>query len=193
MEVRTVDVVSRVLKFWYDQDAPDLAADGDYRMAWFKKDDAFDEAIRNQFVTDVTAAANGKLDGIRETAAGVLALCILLDQFPRNLYRGSSQAFATDPIALETAKDAIARGLDYELGKTRRMFLYLPFEHSENLDDQNTSVELFKASNDEQTYRYALEHYYVISRFGRFPGRNAALGRESSEEETGFLKKFGAF
>ena len=193
MEVRTVDVVSRVLKFWYDQDAPDLAADGDYRMAWFKKDDAFDEAIRNQFVTDVTAAANGKLDGIRETAAGVLALCILLDQFPRNLYRGSPQAFATDPIALETAKDAIDRGLDNELGKMRRMFLYLPFEHSENLDDQNTSVELFKASNDEQAYRYALEHYYVISRFGRFPGRNAALGRESSEEETRFLKKFGAY
>jgi len=193
MEVRTVDVVSRVLKFWYDQDAPDLAADGDYRMAWFKKDDAFDETIRNQFVTDVTAAANGKLDGIRETAAGVLALCILLDQFPRNLHRGSPQAFATDPIALETAKDAIDRGLDHELGKTRRMFLYLPFEHSENLDDQNTSVELFKASNDEQAYRYALEHYYVISRFGRFPGRNAALGRESSEQEIRFLKKFRAY
>ena len=193
MEVRTVDVVSRVLKFWYDQDAPDLAADGDYRMAWFKKDDAFDETIRNQFVTDVTAAANGKLDGIRETAAGVLALCILLDQFPRNLHRGSPQAFATDPIALETAKDAIDRGLDNELGKMRRMFLYLPFEHSENLDDQNTSVELFKASNDEQAYRYALEHYYVISRFGRFPGRNAALGRESSEQEIRFLKKFRAY
>ena len=188
-----MDVISRVLEFWYDQDAPDLAADGDYRMAWFKKDDAFDEAIRNQFVTDVTAAANGKLDNIRETAAGVLALCILLDQFPRNLYRGSPQAFATDSIALETAKDAIARGLDHELGKTRRMFLYLPFEHSENLDDQNASVELFKASNDEQTYRYALEHYYVISRFGRFPGRNAALGRESSEEEIRFLEKFGAY
>ena len=122
-----------------------------------------------------------------------MALCILLDQFPRNLHRGSPQAFATDPIALETAKDAIDRGLDNELGKTRRMFLYLPFEHSENLDDQNTSVELFKASNDEQTYRYALEHYYVISRFGRFPGRNAALGRESSEEEIRFLKKFGTY
>ncbi len=193
MEVRRMDVISRVLEFWYDQDALDLAADGDYRMAWFKKDDAFDEAIRNQFVTDVTAAANGKLDDIRETAAGVLALCILLDQFPRNLYRGSPQAFAADSIALETAKDAIARGLDHELGKTRRMFLYMPFEHSENLDDQNTSVELFKASNDEQTYRYALEHYYVISRFGRFPGRNAALGRESSEEEIRFLEKFGAY
>ena len=188
-----MDVVSRVLKFWYDQDAPDLAADGDYRMVWFKKDDAFDEAIRDQFVTDVMAAANGELDEIRGTAAGVLALCILLDQFPRNLYRGSPQAFASDPIALETAKDAIARGLDNELGKTRRMFLYLPFEHSENLDNQNTSVELFKASNDEQSYPYALEHYYVISRFGRFPGRNAALGRGSSEEEIGFLKKFGAF
>ena len=130
-----MDVVSRVLKFWYNQDEPDLAADGDYRTAWFEKDDAFDQAIRNQFVTDVMAAANGELDEIRETAAGVLALCLLLDQFPRNLYRGSPQAFVSDPIALETAKDAIARDLDNELGKTRRMFLYLPFEHSENLDD----------------------------------------------------------
>ena len=123
------------------------------------------------------AAANEKLDEIRETAAGVLALSILFDQFPRNLYRGSLQAFASDPIALEAAKYAIARILDNELGKTRRMFLYLPFEHFENLDDQNTSVELFKASNDERTCRNTLKHYYVISQFGRFPGRNAALGR----------------
>ena len=193
MEVRTVDVVSRVLKFWYDEDALDLAADGDYRMAWFKKDNAFDEAIRDQFEADVRSAANGNLDDLKETAAGVLALCILLDQFPRNLYRGLPQAFATDLIALAIAKGAIDRGLDQELGKTRRMFLYLPFEHSENLDNQNTSVELFKASNDEQSYRYALEHYYVISRFGRFPGRNAALGRESSEEEIRFLEEFGAY
>ena len=188
-----MDVVSRVLKFWYDEDALDLAADGGYRMVWFKKDNAFDEAIRDQFEADVRAAANGNLDDLKETAAGVLALCILLDQFPRNLYRGLPQAFATDLIALATAKDAIDRGLDQELGKTRRMFLYLPFEHSENLDNQNTSVELFKASNDEQSYLYALEHYYVISRFGRFPGRNAALGRESSKEEIRFLEEFGAY
>jgi uncharacterized protein (DUF924 family) len=193
MEIRSMDVVSRVLNFWYDEDALDLVADGDYRMAWFKKDNAFDEAIRDQFEADVRAAANGNLDDLKETTAGVLALCILLDQFPRNLYRGLPQAFATDLIALATAKDAIDRGVDQKLGKTRRMFLYLPFEHSENLDNQNTSVELFKASNDEQSYLYALEHYYVISRFGRFPGRNAALGRESSKEEFRFLEEFGAY
>lgn len=96
-------------------------------------------------------------------------------------------------LVVAMAKDAIARGLDHGLGKTRRMFLYLPFEHSEALDDQNTSVELFKTSNDEKNYLHAPEHYYVISQFGRFPGRNAALGRESSEEGIGFLKKFGAF
>ena len=188
-----MDIVSRVLNFWYGEDSPNLAADGDFRMIWFKKDDAFDQSIRDQFEVDVMAAANGELDGLKETAAGALALCILLDQFPRNLYRGSAQAFASDSIALSAAKDAILRGLDQELGKTRRMFIYLPFEHSEKLDDQNTSVELFKASNDERAYRYALEHYYIISRFSRFPGRNVALGRESSEDEIRFLEKFRAY
>ena len=199
MEIRealkeaTMDTLTSVLRFWYDEDAPDLAADGDYRMAWFKKDADFDDAIRDQFEDTVRAAAQGELDELRETPGGVLTLCILLDQFPRNLYRGSPQAFATDPLALDIAKGAIARGLDQQLGMTRRMFLYLPFEHSENMDDQNTSVELFKASRDDTTYPYALEHYYVISRFGRFPGRNAALGRESTPEELSFLEKFGAY
>ena len=188
-----MDVVSRVLKFWYGEEPLDLAADGNYRTAWFKKNDAFDQAIRSCFENDVLAAADGKLDDLKETTAGVLTFCILLDQFPRNLYRGSPQAFAGDPIALETAKDAIARGLDQKLGKTRRMFIYLPFEHSENVDDQITAVELFKTLKDEKTYRYALEHYYIISRFGRFPGRNVALGRESSKEEIRFLEKFRAF
>ena len=188
-----MEVVSRVLAFWYDETTPDLAADGDYRMAWFTKDEAFDQAIREGFEADVARAASGELHALRDTAEGCLVLCVLMDQFPRNLYRGSPQAFATDAKALGIARHAVAQGFDKQLGKTRRMFLYLPFEHSENLNDQNTSVELFKASNDEQTYPYALEHYYVISRFGRFPGRNAALGRETTPEEAAFLEKFGAY
>lgn len=188
-----MDTTARVLRFWYDEENSDLAADGESRMAWFKKDAAFDRAIRDRFEADVQAAARGDLDELRETAAGVLTLCILLDQFPRNLYRGSPRAFATDPLALGVAKDAVARGFDRRLGVTRRMFVYLPFEHSEDMDDQNASVELFKALQDQAAYSYALEHYYVISRFGRFPGRNAALGRESTPEELAFLEKFGAY
>ena len=188
-----MDVVERVLSFWYDKESPNLAADGDHRMAWFNKDDAFDKAIRVQFEDDVTAAANGEYDALRKTVEGVLTLSILLDQFPRNLYRGSPQAFATDALALDIVKGAVASGFDTELGKTRRMFLYLPFEHSENLDDQDMAVRLFKALNDEQSYNYALEHYYVISRFSRFPGRNAALGRDSTPEELAFLEVFGAY
>ena len=188
-----MDVVERVLSFWYDVEFLDLAADGDHRMVWFKKDDAFDKAIRNQFQADVTAAANGEYDVLCETVEGVLTLSILLDQFPRNLHRGSPRAFATDALALDIVKSAVASGFDAELGKTRRMFLYFPFEHSENLEDQDMSVWLFRALKDEQSYNYAIEHYYVISRFGRFPGRNAALGRNSTPEELEFLKLFGAY
>lgn len=188
-----MDVQERVLAFWFDEPAPDLAADGEARVAWFKKDEAFDQAIRDGFEADVAAAMAGELDGLMETAAGALALCILLDQFPRNLYRGQAKAFDADPKAREIARHAVAQGFDQELGKTRRTFIYLPFEHSENMDDQNTSVELFKAADNPNTYTYALEHYYVISRFGRFPGRNAALGRETTPEEAAFLEKFGAY
>ncbi len=188
-----MEVVSRVLQFWYDEPAPDPAADGEYNTAWFEKNDAFDQAIRDGFEIDVAAAAAGELDALRETPQGCLTLCILLDQFPRNLYRGSAQAFATDPVALSVARHAVANEFHLQLGLTRRMFVYLPFEHSENMEDQNRSVELFKASNDATTYPYALEHYYVISRFGRFPGRNAALGRETTPEEAVFLEKFGSY
>ena len=188
-----MEVVKRVLSFWYDEENPDLAADGEFRAAWFKKDGAFDKTIRENFEVDVTAAAKGEYDELRKTVEGVLTLVILLDQFPRNLYRGSPQAFATDSLAREIVKAAIESSFDAELGKTRRIFLYLPFEHSENLEDQDMAVRLFKALNHKESYAYALEHYYVISRFSRFPGRNIALGRDSSQEELDFLKRFGAF
>ena len=188
-----MDVVVRVLSFWYNEENPDPSADGSYRSAWFKKDSTFDKQIRDQFETDVIAAANGQYKNLCNTPAGALTLSILLDQFPRNLYRGSPRAFATDTLALKIAKQAIKSGFDLKLGKTRRMFLYLPFEHSENLKDQDMAVRLFKASKDDQTYPYALEHYYVISRFGRFPSRNPALNRESTADEVAFLKLFGGY
>jgi len=188
-----MNVVDRVLSFWFQEEVLDLAADGDYRIAWFKKNDAFDKAIKDQFEPDVIAAATGKYNALRKTVEGVLALTLLLDQFPRNIYRGSPKAFATDALALNIAKSAIANGLDESLGKTRRMFLYLPFEHSESLSDQNIAVRLFRGLNDERSYTYALEHYYIISQFGRFPGRNKALGRDTTPEELDFLKLFGSY
>ena len=188
-----MSVIDRVLSFWFQEEIFDLFADGDYRKAWFKKDNSFDQLILDRFEPDVIAAATGKYDALRDTVDGVLTLTLLLDQFPRNIYRGSPKAFAADPVALNIVKDAIARGLDARLGKTRRMFLYLPFEHSENLADQNMAVRLFKALNDERSYLYALEHYYIISQFGRFPGRNQALGRDTTPEELDFLKHFGSY
>lgn len=194
MTIETMtEIASRVLSFWFDEAAPDLAADGGNLMQWFVADDAFDATIRDGFESDVAAAARGDLDGLTDTAAGCLALMILLDQFPRNLFRGTPQAFATDGQAKEIAEAAIERGFDMALGRYRRMFLYLPFEHSEDIADQVRSVELFRALGDDNTYRYALEHHYVISRFGRFPTRNVALGRQSSAEEQEFLEGFEAF
>ncbi|MBT3658908.1 MAG: DUF924 domain-containing protein [Rhodospirillaceae bacterium] len=187
------EIASRVLSFWFDEAAPDLAADGGYLMQWFVADDAFDAAIRDGFEGDVAAAARGELNELASTAEGCLALIILLDQFPRNLFRGTSQAFATDGHAKKITETAIENGFDRALGRFRRMFLYLPFEHSEDINDQVRSVELFRALGNDNTYRYALEHHYVISRFGRFPTRNAALGRQSSEEEQDFLDGFEAF
>jgi len=188
-----MDVVSRVLSFWYDEADPDLSVGGEPRGAWFVKDPAFDQAIRDQFAADVAAAAVGRLDRLRDSAAGCLALCILLDQFPRNMHRGRAEAFAHDALALEIAQGAVAKGFDKELGTHRRMFIYLPFEHSEDMEMQVRSVELIGSMEDDHYYRYALEHYYVASRFGRFPGRNEALGRESTAEERAFLKGFSAF
>ena len=108
-----MDVINRVLSFWYDEKDPDLSADGEHLVAWFKKDKAFDKAILDQFEADVIAAANGKYNELRETLEGVLTLAILLDQFPRNLYRGSWQAFATDTLALDIVKGAVANGFDF--------------------------------------------------------------------------------
>ena len=128
-----------------------------------------------------------------ETAVGSLALCILLDQFPRNLFRGRARAFETDSKAREIAGNAISVGFDASVSPVKRSFFYLPFMHSEDLDDQVRSVELYRALGNENNYRYALEHYYVISRFSRFPTRNAALGRHSTEEEEKFMVGFDAF
>lgn len=172
-----------VLDFWFKESTA--------QQHW-KKDSAFDDLIRSRFGDAVADAREGRLDDWMQSGQGALALLILLDQFPRNIFRGKSEAFASDAKAREVTRHAIAKGFDLETPKDARLFFYLPFEHSENLDDQNLAVKYFGERIDtdpgrESNYSYALEHREVIRRFGRFPGRNEALRRESTPEEQEFL------
>jgi uncharacterized protein (DUF924 family) len=158
---------------------------------WFAKDDAFDQAIRDRFEAVHIQSSRGEVLDWAETPEGALALLILLDQFPRNLYRGSAHAFATDPLAYATARQAIERGLDQQVAPELRPFFYLPFEHSEQIDVQDRSIELCEAhkaaSGDADTLRWAIMHRDIIRRFGRFPHRNLCLGRATTPEEQAFL------
>lgn len=162
---------------------------------WFAKDEAFDDAIRLKFEATHHAAARGEYDHWIETAEGALALLILLDQFPRNLYRNSPHAFATDPLARRVARAAIERGHDRATERALRGFFYLPFEHSEDLGDQDHGVALCEAlareSGDDDDAKWARIHRDIIARFGRFPHRNRALGRETTPEEQAFLDEGG--
>ena len=155
---------------------------------WFLKDDAFDAAIRAKFAALHARAAVGDLDHWAETADGALALLLLLDQFSRNLYRGSPQAFAQDERARTIARRAVAAGLDREVDPAFRTFFYLPFEHSEAIADQEVCVRLSHGLADPEALRWARVHERIIRRFGRFPHRNHDLGRESTPEEVEFLK-----
>jgi uncharacterized protein (DUF924 family) len=186
-----VATIDEVLTFWFGD--AELETQGEYREHWFKKNAEFDTEIAARFGVEVEAAAAGAFDTWAATAAGSLALCILLDQFPRNLYRGTAKAFATDAKARNVAAHALDRCQDQAMAPVKGAFLYLPFEHGESLADQQQSVELFRALGNESQYRYALEHYYVISRFGRFPTRNKALGRADTPEETAFIATFSSF
>lgn len=159
--------------------------------AWFKKSPRFDAEIRERFEALHHAAARGELDGWAATADGALALVLLLDQFPRNLYRGSPHAFATDPLARRIARTAVDRGFDAQVAPELRQFFYLPFEHSEHPADQAHSVALCAASGDAELLKWAEIHRDIITRFGRFPHRNASLGRATTEEEQAFLEGGG--
>jgi len=158
---------------------------------WYKKDDAFDTAIRDRFLSTYEAAAEGRLNAWQDSPESALALVILLDQFPRNMFRGSARAFAADPLAREVADKAIAQGFDKAVSKELRAFFYLPFMHSEVIEDQDYCVELCRALGDEDNIKYAEIHAEIIRRFGRFPHRNPVLGRETTPEEHAFLESGG--
>ena len=170
--------VAEVLEFWFSELTP---AD------WWKKSDEIDARIRARFLdlhAQVLAAGGGHPDGARPT----LATVIVLDQFSRNMFRGTPRAFAADPLARRIAREVINHGLDASLREEERMFLYLPFEHSEHRDDQAFSVRLFSQLGREEWRHHALAHQSIIERFGRFPHRNAVLGRQSTPEELAALE-----
>ncbi|MER8975817.1 MULTISPECIES: DUF924 family protein [unclassified Mesorhizobium] len=154
--------------------------------AWFENNDAFDADFRTRFLDLHFAAARRECDGWSEHAEGSLALMILLDQFPRNCFRATGHMYATDPLARHFAGKAIAAGHDLALDEELRVFLYLPYEHSEDLADQLKSAEL-TAAKAPIYLKYAIEHRDIIQRFGRFPHRNRMLGRETTPDEQMFL------
>lgn len=169
-----------VLQFWFSGDLTS------HREVWFQRDPMFDTHC-TRFAEAHAAATGGALDGWAETPEGALALIILLDQFPRNLYRDQPEAFAADAKARKQARTAVARGFDQRVPPAARLFFYLPFEHSEDLSDQEEAVRLFASLGDAKISEYALRHRAVIRRFGRFPHRNAALGRIGTAEEIAHL------
>ena len=187
---RSLPPPTEVLSFWFG--FPPGAA----RPEWFRKDAAFDERIRARYGALHEAASRLELEKWRSEADTMLALVVVLDQFSRNLYRGEARAFAQDAHALECARQALARGDDVALLPVQRQFLYLPLEHSEDLADQERCVELMRGLEAYEETRgltqWAEKHCVIIARFGRFPHRNAALGRTSTPEELEFLEQPGS-
>jgi uncharacterized protein (DUF924 family) len=189
--------VQAILEFWFG--APD-SPDSRYperRKLWFTKSEVTDATIRQEFMPLYVQAATGELDHWDTAPESCLALILLLDQFPRNLFRDDPRAFAMDEKALAIAKRAIEQGFDQPLSPLQRLFMYLPLEHSENLADQHQSVALIETIKQldpdlDDAYNYALRHREVIQRFGRFPHRNAILGRPSTPDEQEFLQQPGS-
>ncbi len=159
--------------------------------AWFTRDDAFDAEFERRFAAAHHAAARREFEAWTASAEGSLALQILLDQFPRNCFRGSAHAYATDGLARHYAHRAVDAGLDQQIEPSLRVFVYMPFEHSELLADQNRAVTLIDTLDDAGFTRFAELHRDLIQRFGRFPHRNPALGRVSTEEELDYLASGG--
>jgi len=157
---------------------------------WFEKDAALDDEIRRRFLSTYEAAASGRLTDWEQNAEGALALLILLDQFPRNMFRGDARAFATDALARAVASRGILHGFDGAI-PDMRTFFYLPFMHSENPADQERAVSFYRAHNEAENLKWAELHADIIREFGRFPHRNAVLGRVTTPEERAFLDSGG--
>jgi uncharacterized protein (DUF924 family) len=180
------DTRQEIVHFWFEETEPRL---------WFQRSDEFDSIIKDRFAMTYNMAKDGLCNGWNVDADGCLALCLLLDQFPRRMFRGTAAEFETDERALLIAKQAISKGFDQLLTPEKRFFLYIPFEHSERLSDQKKNLELFKSMQDENPVAHfvAQQRYAVIEKYGRYPERNAALGRENTPEEKAYLVAKNSF
>ena len=184
------DRARALLDFWFGP--PDDPGREQHREIWFKATDEFDAALRREFLADYEAAAAGTLRFWEASAQGALAAVLLLDQAPRNIFRGTPRAYAADAAARDAAERALERGFDQMVSPAWRLFFYMPFHHSENIADQRRSVALFTDLPRNPDRRGSLRRYghpyiEVIERFGRFPHRNEILGRQSTPEEIAFL------
>lgn len=189
-EANTDEEIDEVLGFWFGGEGE--PGYGEFREEWFAAEPEFDKEIRERFLETYARARAGRLDLWQEHPRAALALVIALDQFPRNIFRGTPAMYETDEKALSVAEGAIDRGFDAELPAFQRWFLYMPFMHSEDREDQRRSVELFERLGEEvgtNPKEYAVGHYETVQRFGRFPHRNEILGRKSTPEEAEFLKE----
>lgn len=172
-------MINDVLDFWFEELTP---------QQWFVKDPALDKTIADRFEPVYRHIVNGECEDWLQTAEGSLAYVIVLDQFARNIFRDQAQAFAADSRAITAAQQGVTKGFDQQLEKSRRHFLYMPYMHSEDPSVHETAVKLFTALGNYMTLEYEFKHKAIIDRFGRYPHRNAVLGRESTPEELEFLK-----
>jgi len=173
-----------VIDFWFDEKTKPL---------WFNSNDEFDLKLRNEYFDVYNAAKNSELTAWQEEVFGALALVIILDQFPLNMFRGLPQSFETEALSREIAAKAINEGFDADLNTEQKAFLYMPYMHSENIKDQDESLILFNQEGLELNLDFALHHYEIVKQFGRFPHRNKIIGRESSKEELEYLNSDKAF
>lgn len=177
-------LIDEIVDFWFDEAI---------KPYWFKRSESFDRNVRDTLLPHYEAAAAGDLDHWMEDVDGCLALCILLDQVPRNVFRDSPRAFATDEKARAVARHALEQGFDHECTADERIFLYLPFEHHEDRESQELACALFRERvGDPETISFAERHREIVERFGRFPHRNATLCRPSTAEEEAFLREPGS-
>ena len=191
-----------VLQFWFGNEQDDTKTAEQKNKLWWSKDTAVDQEISDRFKKSILAAANGELDEWASQPRDLLALILLTDQFPRNMYRGLPTSFAFDALALQWSLIALDHGFERHLRPIERVFLYLPLEHSEVLEHQHRSVQLFEklladvAAEHKKTFsgfvQFAIRHRDIVARFGRFPHRNEIFGRESTEEELAFLQTAGS-
>ena len=172
------ETVTSVIKFWFAEETKPL---------WFNSSPGFDAQLKERFLTTYQDAAQDNLEAWESTAEGALALVIILDQFPLNMFRGQKASFATEVKSREVAKRALTHHFDSQLSNEQKIFLYMPFMHSESLEDQDRSLALFKAAGLKDNLKFAQHHREIVKRFGRFPHRNQILGRESTQEEIDWL------